>query len=123
MIQPWLNVRNSRDALAYYKAAFGATELYNHDGGVDGVVAKLGINGAEFWISEESPEHRNFSPDTVNGTTTRIILIVPDPERVLERASKCGAREVSPVSESHGWRTGRLVDPFGHYWEIGCPVG
>jgi quaternary ammonium compound-resistance protein SugE len=30
-----------------------------------------------------------------------------------------GATVVVPVSEMHGWRVGRVVDPFGHHWEIG----
>lgn len=122
MIQPWLNVRDSRRALDYYKAAFGARERYKVDGGQDGIVAKLEIDGAEFWISEESPSDKHFSPESLDGTTTRVILIVSDPEQVLARAAAVGAKEVWPVSEEHGWRTGRLVDPFGHYWEIGCPT-
>jgi PhnB protein len=27
------------------------------------------------------------------------------------------------VSDEHGWRIGRIVDPFGHEWEIGKPIG
>jgi PhnB protein len=23
------------------------------------------------------------------------------------------------VQEAHGWHIGRIVDPFGHHWEIG----
>jgi PhnB protein len=26
------------------------------------------------------------------------------------------------VEEAYGWRLGRLVDPFGHHWEIGRPL-
>jgi len=32
---------------------------------------------------------------------------------------EAGATEVFPVSEDYGWKLGRLVDPFGHHWEIG----
>jgi PhnB protein len=92
------------------------------DGGDDGIVAKLAIGDAEFWVAEESVEQKQLSPDSLNGTATRLILIVSDPEPVLARASATGAREVWPVMEAYGWRSGRLVDPFGHYWEIGCPI-
>lgn len=33
-----------------------------------------------------------------------------------------GAVEVYPVTEEHGWRLGRVEDPFGHHWEIGKPL-
>ena len=55
-IQPWLSVQNSKKALEFYKLAFDAKEEYHLDGDNDSVVAKLSINGAEFWISDESPE-------------------------------------------------------------------
>jgi PhnB protein len=48
-----------------------------------------------------------------------MILTVPDPDTLFLRALKAGATEVFPVGEEHGWRLGRLVDPFGLHWEIG----
>ena len=33
-----------------------------------------------------------------------------------------GATEVVAVAEAYGWRLGRVVDPFGHHWEIGHPL-
>jgi hypothetical protein len=30
--------------------------------------------------------------------------------------------EASALSDEHGWRLGR-IDPFGHEWEIGAPLG
>jgi len=118
-IAPWLSVRGSREALEFYKRAFGAVEVYLFDGGADGVVARLSIDGAEFWLSDESPEHGNFSPQALNGSSVRIILTVPDPDAVFARARAAGAAEVYPVSEGHGWRVGRVADPYGHHWEIG----
>lgn len=29
------------------------------------VVARLAIEGAEFWLSDKSPEHGNFSPESL----------------------------------------------------------
>lgn len=120
-IAPWLSVRNSVKALAFYKAAFGATETYRLDM-PDSVVAKLSVNGAEFWLGDESPEHGNFSPETLNGSSVRIILTVPDPDAVFAQAISAGASEVFPVGEEYGWRLGRVVDPFGHHWEIGHQI-
>ena len=118
-IAPWLSVRNSARAVDFYKAAFGATEVFRLEGPDGSVVARLSVDGAEFWLSDESPEHGNFSPESLGGGTVRIILTVEDPDAVFLRARKAGAKEVFPVGEEHGWRLGRVVDPFGHHWEIG----
>ena len=52
----------------------------------------------------------------------RIILTVPDPDALFDRALKAGASEVFAVGEEYGWRLGRLIDPFGLHWEIGHPL-
>jgi PhnB protein len=119
-IAPWLSVRRSAEAVEFYKAAFGAIEVYRLD--ADGVIARLSIDGAEFWVGDESPEHGNFSPESLNGSSVRIILTVADPNAVFAQARAAGATEVYPVSEEHGWRIGRVVDPYGHHWEIGHPL-
>ena len=120
-IAPWLSVRNGARAVDFYKSAFGATEVFRMDAG-DSVVARLSVEGAEFWLSDESPEHGNFSPQSLNGSTVRIILTVADPDAVFARALAAGASQVYPVTEEHDWRLGRVVDPFGHHWEIGRPL-
>jgi PhnB protein len=126
-IAPWLSVRNSAQAVDFYKVAFGATEVFRLEDPDGGVVARLSINGAEFWLSDESPEHGNFSPQSLGDgaagrSSVRIILTVADPDAVFARAVLAGASQVFAVAEEHGWRVGRVVDPFGHHWEIGREV-
>jgi PhnB protein len=120
-VEPWLCVRGGARAVEFYKSAFGAVEQFRMGEG-DSVVARLSIDGAEFWLSDESPEHHNYSPESLGGITVRIILTVDDPDAVFSRAIQAGAKEVYPVSDEHDWRIGRVVDPFGHHWEIGRPV-
>lgn len=120
-IAPWLCVRHGASAVEFYKSAFGATEVFRMGDG-DSVVARLSVEGAEFWLSDESPEHGNFSPQTLNGSSVRLILTVADPDAVFARALAAGASQVYAVGEEHGWRLGRVVDPFGHHWEIGRPL-
>jgi PhnB protein len=121
-ISPMLSVRGGVAAVEFYRSAFGADVVYRIDAPDGAVVARLSSNGAEFWVADESPEHRNFSPETLGGGTVRIILIVDDPDSTFARAVAAGAAVVWPVSNQHGWRMGRVVDPFGHHWEIGKPV-
>jgi PhnB protein len=121
-LSPLLNVRNGLRAIEFYKSAFGAEELFRLDAG-GSVVARLTIDNSEFWLADESPEHANFSPESLGGSSVRLILVVEDPDAVFERATKEGATVVTPVEDQpYGWRVGRVADPFGHHWEIGKPL-
>lgn len=117
-----LSVRNGARAVEFYRAAFGAVEAFRVEDPSGAVVARLSVEGAEFWLADESPEHSNFSPDSLGGGTVRMILTVPDPDTLFARALAAGARQVTPVEDAYGWRVGRVVDPFGHHWEIGRPL-
>jgi len=122
---PQLSVRRGRAAVDFYKTAFGAVEDYRV-GGTDehpDVVAQLSVDGATFWVSDESPARGNCSPESVGGATTRMLLVVADPAAVVARAAAAGSAVVYPVQEEHGWLLGRIADPFGHHWEIGTPLG
>src|SRR3954466_10662308 len=109
-----LSVRRGREALAFYEAAVGA-HVDSLVGGEE-IVAQRSVGDATFWVSDESPEHGNFSPETVGGGTCRMLLIVEDPDAVVARAIAAGASLVYEVGEEHGWRLGRVLDPFGHHW-------
>jgi PhnB protein len=121
-IAPMLSVRRGAKAIEFYKAAFGAGELFRIDDESGSVVARLSVGTAEFWVADESPEHKNFSPETLGGGTVRMVMTVEDPDAAFDRAVAAGATVVWPVSNQYGWRLGRIVDPFGHHWEIGKPL-
>jgi PhnB protein len=116
-----LSVRHAREAVEFYKAAFGAVEVHRVEHG-DDVVSQLAVGETAFWVSDESPEQGNVSPETLGGSTVRLLLVADDPDKVVERAVSLGARQVVPVHDEHGWRLGRVEDPFGHHWEIGKPL-
>ena len=119
-----LNVRGGARAIEFYQRAFGATELMRLSSPDGHVVAELAIDGARFFLADESPEYGNFSPESLGGCSVRIELFVADPDAVAQRAVAAGAREVSPVADKpFGYRQGRVVDPFGHQWLIGRPLG
>src|SRR5262245_42025933 len=117
-VVPMLSVRRGTQAIEFYKAAFDARELFRVDNEQGEIVAQLSVGGAEFWVADESPAHANFSPESLGGSTTRLLLIVDDPDAAFVRAVAAGATVVWPVADQHGWRVGRVADPFGHHWEI-----
>jgi PhnB protein len=116
-IAPWLTVRNGAKAVDFYKAAFGAIEMYRLESPDGGLVVKLSVTGAEFWVSSGSADARSLVCENI-----RMILTISDPDAFFANALAAGASEIFPIGEQHGWRLGRLVDPFGLHWEIGQPV-
>src|SRR6266702_5731849 len=100
-IQLELWVETPGEAVTFYEAAFGAT----------------------FWVAATSATMKRLSPRAIDGATSRTLLVVEDPDSVVRQAVAAGATESSSVSNEHGWRLGRIIDPFGHEWEIGVPLG
>lgn len=121
-IQPELWVDRASAAVDFYVAAFGATVLHRVGEG-DDIVAQLAVGDAAFWVTAASPNMKRFSPQSIEGTTSRTLLVVDDPDSTLQQAVRAGAAELAAVADEHGWRLGRILDPFGHEWEIGRPLG
>lgn len=122
-LEPFLNVSNGPDAIAFYEAAFGAEVLFLIPPETGSTIAQMSISGETFWLADESVEHQNPSPTTLKGSTVRLVLTVDDPDAVFARAVAAGATVVWPMEDQdYGWRMGRVVDPFGHHWEIGKPL-
>lgn len=121
-IQPQLWLDRAAAALAFYVDAFGATVLHRVGEG-DDIVAQLAVGDAAFWVSSADPARRRFSPQAIDGATGRTLLVVDDPGAVFARSVRAGATALSEVAHEHGWHVGRIIDPFGHEWEIGTPLG
>jgi PhnB protein len=121
-IQPELWVEGAGEALVFYQAAFGARVVHCVGEG-DDIVAQLTVGDASFWVAAAGPDMGRFSPSAIGGGTSRTLLVVDDPDSVVQKAVAAGATAKSPVDDEHGWRIGRIVDPFGHEWEVGKPIG
>jgi PhnB protein len=122
-IQVQLWVRDTAAATRFYSRAFGATVVHRVGAAddPDGVV-QLAAGGSQFWVSGTSPELRRFDATNLGGGTVRLLIVVPDPGAVVQAAVDAGATLLSDPTEEHGWLVGRVVDPFGHEWEIARPL-
>ena len=120
-IQPELWVDKGATAVAFYRAAFDAHVLHSVGDGED-IVAQLAVGDAKFWIAATASGGERLVPRAAGGATARTLLVVEDPDTMFARAVAAGATVRSPVGVEHGWRVGRILDPFGHEWEIGTPV-
>jgi PhnB protein len=108
-IAAWVSVRDVEAAVAFYAAAFGAEVEH-----ADGPVVRLGIGGTALWVGQDD--------DPPAGGPVRLILSADDPDAAFARAVDAGATAVYPPEDQHGWRTGRLTDPFGIDWETSRPL-
>jgi PhnB protein len=119
VISVMLIVADAAAALAWYRAALGAVELWNLGG-----VAGLEVGGAPFFLHEADPGNpTETSPGRVGVTSTRVQVFVDDPDAFVRRAVAAGATAGAPVEEHRApWgphRQGGFTDPFGHPWSVG----
>jgi PhnB protein len=119
LVSVMLIVADAEAAVAWYKDALGASELWNLGG-----VAGLEIDGAPFFLHEVNPQNpAEDSPNGLGGTSTRIEVFVDDPDGLIARALAAGATAGAAVEEHDApWgkhRQGGFHDPFGHNWSVG----
>ena len=121
-VTAYLCVKGAVDAIEFYKTAFGATERYripNPDGTLGH--AELVIGTTILYLSDEWPEGNVYSPTTLGGTSTSLMLDVPDCDAVFQRALDAGATVDRPMKDEPYGRSGWLIDPFGHRWSVMTP--
>jgi uncharacterized glyoxalase superfamily protein PhnB len=114
-----LGVSNTPEAVAWYKKALGATELWNL-----GSVAGLEIAGAPFFLAEPVRKFGWESPEVLGITSARVEVFCDDPDAFVARAVAAGVQDSSNHVRDHQapWgvhRQGGFTDPFGHIWLVG----
>jgi PhnB protein len=122
-ITPSVVVDNATEALAFYRDALGAKELYRLPIGEKIGHAEIQIGDSRLMLSDENPQWDALGPKTRGGATGSFMVYVPDADAAVERAVNAGAKLVQPVQNQFwGDRMGTVVDPFGHKWMLGTHV-
>lgn len=122
-VTPHLVCAGAAEAIAFYKEAFGASEMARIPG-PDGklIHASVMINGSSVMLVDEYPEMGALAPTTLKGTPVTIHLTVEDVDAFAAKAVAAGARVIMPVADQFwGDRYGVIADPFGHHWSIATP--
>jgi PhnB protein len=119
-VTPYLAVDGAADAIAFYKKAFGATEVMSMPGPGGKVGhAEIEIGGSRIMLADEYPDMNFRSPKAYGGSPVGLHLYVADVDAVAQRAVAAGAKELRPVKDQfYGDRSGSIEDPFGHVWHI-----
>ena len=119
-VTPYLYVRGAAEAIAFYEKAFGAVEVMRlaMPGGVIGH-AEIRIGNSVVMLSDEMPEWGNKSPQTLGGTSSGLMVYVPDVDALFAQAIAAGASVHKPLADQfYGDRSGSVLDPYGHNWTI-----
>jgi PhnB protein len=121
---PYLIVQGAADAIAFYKRAFGATEMLrmaDPQGRVGHAEIKIG--DSVIMLADEHPAMGYRGPRSLGGSSVSILLYLEDVDGVFERAVRAGAKAQRPVANQfYGDRSGTLEDPFGHVWTVATHV-
>lgn len=121
ILAPYLTVLDASKAIEFYKAAFGATELFRLDDKASGRIghAELLINGGLLMLADENPAWHNKSASTLGGTPVKLCLMVDDVDGTVEKAKNAGATvTMPPMDMFYGFRSGSITDPYGQEWMI-----
>ena len=121
---PYLRLRGAADAIEFYKAAFGAEEVFRlaEPGGRIGH-AEIKIGGCKVMLADEYPEQGIVGPQTLGGTTFSIYLHVENIDALMANAVAAGATVVREAEDQfYGERSGVVRDPFGHEWLLGQTI-
>ncbi len=121
-VTPFLTVYNGKNAVDFYKSAWGAVVETRFNMPEDKLNCLLKIEGAAFWVGDEEPQFGNVSPGPTANNPVRIVLQTLNADELFENALHFGATAICPMTTEEDWRIGKLKDPFGHIWEIGYPL-
>jgi PhnB protein len=122
-ITPYLVVKGCARALEYYGKAFGAQELFRMPMGDTIGHAEMQLGSSRLMLADESPQFGAFAPEGGGRTPVSICIYVEDVDAVFKRAIAAGAKELRPVqNQFYGDRSGMLIDPFGHVWNVATHV-
>ena len=124
-LTPHLTVRNAKEALEFYKKAFGAEigqVAYMPDGKV--MHASLKIGDSQLMLNDEMPEFGALSPLSMGGNSpVTIHIYAENVDEAFNRAVAAGAKVQMPLMDQFwGDRYGLVTDPYGHKWSLAAHV-
>lgn len=118
---PYIVVRGGEAAIAFYKTAFGAQEIFRMTDPSDGRIghAELRFGESIVMLSDEYPDFGAVSPDTLGGSSVTLHVSTTAVDADVAAAALHGATVLrAAADQSFGERSALLLDPFGHRWML-----
>ena len=123
-VTPYLIVSDGKQAIEFYKRAFGATEvlrLQSPDGKIGHAEVKIG--DCHVMLADEFPEMGAKSPQTIGGTPVGFCIYLANVDAAFDKAIAAGGKVERPVQDQfYGDRSGTLIDPLGHKWTLATHI-
>jgi uncharacterized glyoxalase superfamily protein PhnB len=120
---PYLSVDGAFKAADFYKAAFGAEQVFAYPPDEQGrtMHIHLYVNGSSMMLGDGYPEHGH--PALPAQGYTMQLIYEDGIDAAWERAVNAGCEVVVPLQVMFwGDRWGQLKDPFGVAWAMNAPV-
>lgn len=124
-VTPYIIVDDAAAALDFYAAAFGATEVFRMPMGNKIGHAEIKIGNSHVMLADEFPERDIRGPKSRGGSTSSLMIYLPDVDAAFQRALDAGGKvdgDMTVKDQFYGDRSGTLVDPFGHKWTLATHV-
>jgi uncharacterized glyoxalase superfamily protein PhnB len=120
-VTPCLTLKNSIQAIEFYKKALGAKELgvFPSPDGKSTMHAVIQIGDSILMMGDEMPGQDCKSAESTGASPISLYLYVPDADELFKQAVAAGATETMPMADMFwGDRCGSVKDPFGYMWTI-----
>ena len=118
-IVPHIYAEGASDAIAFYKRAFGAEEVFRiaHPNGRI-LHAEISICGSVVMIGD--PDDKLYAePRKLGRCTAGLHIFVDDNAALLRRAVEAGAEQIQPPTDMfYGASIASVRDPYGHVWVL-----
>jgi PhnB protein len=116
-IVPHIYIDGASDAIAFYKRAFGAEELFRI-ARPDGKILHAEISICDSVLMVGDPDDGLYGePRRLGGCTASLHIFTDDNTALLRRAVEAGADEIQPPTDMfYGASSASVRDPYGHVW-------
>lgn len=123
-VTPYLMLEGAASAIAFYKEAFGATELFRMPDASGRIThAEIRIGDSVVMLADAQTGAICSSPRSLGGSSVGLMIYLDNVDTVFARAIKGGGKSVRAVANQfYGDRSGTLEDPFGHVWTVATHV-
>src|SRR5512143_937791 len=100
-VTPGLTVRNTAEAIEFYKKAFGAEEIMRMPGpdGKSILHAEIRVGNSRIMLADEVASMGCLAPATRGGPSGSLYVYVADVDAAFKRAVAAGAKVLVPVTD------------------------
>lgn len=120
-VTPCLTLKNSLEAIAFYKQALGAKScgVFPAPDGKSTMHAVIQVGDSILMMGDEQPGQACKSAESLGTSPISLYVYVKDADAAFKKAVAVGAVIIMPIADMFwGDRCGTVQDPFGYQWTL-----